>query len=116
MTNIIIWFPTLLGSIFIIVGMIINNFPPKKINWLYGYRTPSSMKSQERWDYAQIVSSYAIQWAGMSVIFIGIWVYYMDLGETKSLFIDIVWMMFSLVCLLMYVERKINIKFNPNEI
>ncbi|MEQ9008985.1 MAG: SdpI family protein, partial [Ekhidna sp.] len=27
-------------------------FPPKKINWLYGYRTPRSMKSQESWNAA----------------------------------------------------------------
>jgi len=28
-------------------------YPPKEINSLYGYRTGSSMKSQERWDFAQ---------------------------------------------------------------
>lgn len=28
-------------------------FPPKKINGVYGYRTSSSMKSQQNWDYAQ---------------------------------------------------------------
>ena len=32
-------------------------FPPKKINYLYGYRTGSSMQSQERWDFAQKFSA-----------------------------------------------------------
>ena len=49
--------PLLTGPIFIFAGFIMLYFPPKKINGLYGYRTSSSMKSQERWDFAQIYSA-----------------------------------------------------------
>ena len=49
---------TLLGGlIFIVFGLIMFKFPPKKINSLYGYRTNSSMKDQSRWDFAQKYSS-----------------------------------------------------------
>ena len=34
-----------------------QKFPPKKINSIYGYRTPSSMKNQERWNFAQKFSA-----------------------------------------------------------
>ena len=43
----------LCGAIFIIAAAVLYLFPPKKINFIYGYRTGSSMKSQERWDFAQ---------------------------------------------------------------
>ncbi len=46
-----------LGIIFVIAGLIQWYFPPKKINAFYGYRTNSSMKSQERWDFAQKYSA-----------------------------------------------------------
>jgi hypothetical protein len=43
--------PFLTGIIFSAAGSITLRFPPKKINSLYGYR--SSMKSIERWNFAQ---------------------------------------------------------------
>ena len=32
------------------LSVILLKFPPKKINSLYGYRTPRSMKNQDTWD------------------------------------------------------------------
>lgn len=47
----------LTGIIFMLVGIIMMKYPPKEINHFYGYRMPSVMKSQERWDYAQKFSA-----------------------------------------------------------
>ncbi len=47
----------LCGIIFLIATVVTYFYPPKKINSLYGYRTSSSMKSQERWDFAQKIST-----------------------------------------------------------
>jgi uncharacterized membrane protein len=33
-------------------GLFWRKNPPKTINWVYGYRTSWSMKSQETWDFA----------------------------------------------------------------
>lgn len=49
--------PLLCGIIFMIAGMAMYFFPPKKINSFYGYRTSSSMKSVERWHFAQYFSA-----------------------------------------------------------
>lgn len=49
--------PLLICLIFILVGILMIVFPPKKINSLYGYRTSASRKSQERWDFAQKYSA-----------------------------------------------------------
>lgn len=45
------------GAVFIVMGLIMLKNPPKNINDWYGYRTASSKKSQERWDFAQKHSS-----------------------------------------------------------
>lgn len=55
--NPIFLIPALTGFIFIVIGFIFLKFPPKKINSIIGYRTSNSMKSQEKWDFAQIYSS-----------------------------------------------------------
>ena len=36
-----------------IAGLVLKVFPPKKRNYIYGYRTKRAMKSQETWDFAQ---------------------------------------------------------------
>lgn len=37
--------PITSGPLFMIAGLVLLKFPPKKINSLYGYRTNSSMKN-----------------------------------------------------------------------
>lgn len=45
------------GPLFLVIAFLFRHYPPKTINALYGYRTGSSMKSQERWDFANQRSS-----------------------------------------------------------
>lgn len=40
------------GIVFSLARSVQLKFPPKKINSRYGYRSVSSMKSQETWDFA----------------------------------------------------------------
>jgi uncharacterized membrane protein len=40
------------GPLFLVIAFLFRHYPPKNINALYGYRTGSSMKSQESWDFA----------------------------------------------------------------
>lgn len=46
-----------LGGIMIAISLVTLIFPPKKRNAIYGYRTRSSMKSQEAWAFANAFSS-----------------------------------------------------------
>lgn len=43
---------TSISIIILAVSLIYFFFPPKKINYLYGYRTARSMKSDNRWEIA----------------------------------------------------------------
>ena len=56
------------GAIFLLVGWMMHRWPPKRINSLYGYRTPRSMKDQAHWDFAQRFSSRASMRMGIGFI------------------------------------------------
>ena len=60
----------LTGIIFMFAGLMMMKYPPKKINDLYGYRMPSVMKSQERWDFAQKFS--AVKSFQLGVVLFGV--------------------------------------------
>ncbi len=49
--------PALPGVSFFIAGWLMKKFPAKTPNHMYGYRTTTSLKSQEAWDAAQIIGS-----------------------------------------------------------
>ncbi|RYG33154.1 MAG: SdpI family protein [Chitinophagaceae bacterium] len=57
--------PILLGVIFLIAGAAMRIFPPRKINALYGYRTPRSMSSGTRWHFAQKFAAYKLMESGI---------------------------------------------------
>ena len=114
--NFIFWFSLLLGGILIIIGRFMLAYPPKKINWIYGYRTPASMKSQERWDFAQIVSSDAMIWVGISTCIFGMFIWFLGYEDVVSIFTILGWNILNLIVLFFYVERRINLEFGDNEI
>ena len=43
----------------LIIGVVFKQFPPKKINSFYGYRTASSLKNNKTWKFA---NNYAAMW------------------------------------------------------
>lgn len=63
----------LTALVFLGAGWLLINRPPRKINHLYGYRMPSSMSSQERWDFAQKASgvqTVRIGWILLALAFV----------------------------------------------
>ncbi len=56
------------GVIFVLAAEWMARRPPQKINSLYGYRTPASMASQERWDFAQKASAIRSRFWGWVMI------------------------------------------------
>lgn len=60
------------GLIAIIAGTHLLKYPPKNINYFYGYRTKRSMKSQEAWKFAQSYSAKIFIRGGFFFILLGI--------------------------------------------
>ena len=52
------------GLTLIIAALVSQKYPPMDINDFYGYRTGTSMKSQEAWNYAQTFSNNLMVWVG----------------------------------------------------
>ncbi len=52
-TNPLFLLPAIIGITVVVASVIMRKYPPRQINYLYGYRTTRSMLSQERWDFAQ---------------------------------------------------------------
>ena len=64
--------PQLIGVIILSAGWMMIKYPPKKINYLYGYRTESSMRNQQTWDEANRFSARLMVKIGCILISVGL--------------------------------------------
>ena len=112
------WFFTLLilvGSIFTASGMITYIFPPKRVNYIYGYRTSSSMKSHERWKFAQSYSRKLMIKYGISMLVISCLGLFVSISETVDFYIGLILPLLSTVFLFIKTEKALKIKFPDNK-
>ncbi|MCA0133234.1 SdpI family protein [Winogradskyella alexanderae] len=103
------------GLIFCVVGVIMYKFPPKKINGIYGYRTINSMKSQERWDFAQIYSSKQMIKSGFLLSISGLMGLLFQPNENTSTALGLGLMILTVVLLFIKVEKKLKNKFKNSK-
>lgn len=57
---------------------------PKKINWIFGYRTPRSMKNKETWEFAHRYAGRIWFKTGWAVLLISMAAMLMLLGQDKE--------------------------------
>jgi len=106
--------PFLTGVIFTITAMITFLFPPKKINNLYGYRTASSMRSEQAWKFSQRYSSIKMFRGGIFLLIISVAVSYLKLGEPYLTILGLA--LLGAVCLYIFSSTENAIKKNfPKE-
>ena len=74
-----------MGPLMLIIAVLTKIFPPRKINWFYGYRTRRSMQSQEAWIEANTYSSNALIVVGLSASFFQLITYTLFDVETSLL-------------------------------
>lgn len=106
--------PAMAGVIFIIAGLVLLRRPPKSINKIYGYRTRSSMKSQERWDFAQNYSSKKMIFWGIVLVCISPLGLYFGTTETLSLIIGLGATLIVIAPMVIQTETAIKREF-PDE-
>lgn len=104
--------PLMVGTIFSVAGFIVFKYPPKKINMLYGYRTSSSMKNQESWNFAQIYSSKLMIFCGLVLSFSSVLGLFFKISEGIGVLISTVMILIAVLSLLFFTEKAINKKFN----
>ena len=99
------------GIIFYVAGLIQAKYPPKKINFLYGYRTTTSIRSQEIWDFSQTLSAKKIQQLGVYLFFGGILAYFINIDHFFAMWIGISLVTGSPVLLIFQVEKELKRRF-----
>ena len=99
------------GLIIVLAGWWMGVRPPKKINHIYGYRAPSSMKSQERWDFAQIYSSKQMMISGAILIFLSVPLAVIAWSELSRIFIGLTLIIGACIYIFIKTERAIKQHF-----
>lgn len=95
-----------IGPLLLVLTLIFKAFPPRKRNWLYGYRTTRSMKSQEAWDASNKYSFELMMWVGIITTVLQIALYFIFAPATALITAAIV-MCVLLVGILIIVEKHL---------
>lgn len=112
--NLLFLIPVSTGIIFLIAGYIMRKFPPKNINSLYGYRTKSSMKSKEIWDFAQKYSSKEMMKSGIILVLLGLIGFVYQPTENTATIIGLGLVILIVVALIIRVEAGIKRKYKTD--
>ena len=62
----------IVGIVVTVIAVVFKKFPPKKINMWYGYRSETSVESQEAWDAGQKYSSKLMIIEGILLMIFGL--------------------------------------------
>lgn len=98
---------TLVGVIFILSGLILLKYPPKKINSFYGYRTRHSKSTQKKWDFAQRYSAKELITQGAILLIIGIVGYILNIKELFEIGFGLVLILLSVILIFYKTEKAI---------
>jgi uncharacterized membrane protein len=106
--------PFLTGLIFIVTSLILMRFPPKKINYFYGYRTASSMKNQQVWNFSQKYSAVKMLQMGLVLLVFSLFPVLLDISQEQTSFLGIVLLILACVYMIITTEKAIKKNF-PNQ-
>ena len=81
----LIWIHLAIGPLMLALSLLFKKFPPKKINYLYGYRTARSMKNEDAWKYANTYSGKGLVVVALCVILVQIGCYFLFDSSTGLL-------------------------------
>jgi uncharacterized membrane protein len=99
----------LCGFIFLISGLIQLKFPPKDTNSLYGYRTKSSTKSKEAWNFAQKYAARISIWVGLIMIVLAIYsLMFPVISNDSQVWVSLAIIFISVGILIFLTEKKLN--------
>ena len=74
--------PFLTGIIFLLAALISKQFPPKKINPVYGYRTRKSMQNEESWQLANQYANNVMLKTGLILMLLGVILSFFAFNQT----------------------------------
>ena len=105
----------LIPIVMIVLGFLLNKKPPKKINYLRGYRTKGSMKSLETWDYAN--KRIGELWWKIGFVLLVIIVISKLITPVVDEYLSIIHSIVGLIAMIIgipFVEKELKDKFDEN--
>jgi len=102
------------GGIFYLVALVLSKFPPKKINYFYGYRTKASMKSQESWNFSQKLHIKKMKYISLYIFIIGAFLSFLNIELMWSLWLGIIISVLMPVLMILEVEKELKTRY-PKE-
>lgn len=99
------------GGALSIAGAILHFFPPKKINYWYGYRTSASMRSQERWDFAQKYSARGLVLLGLALMAVSLIDKLFNISLALEIFIALGLLIAGVIGVILRVEKALKERF-----
>ncbi len=105
--NGLVLLPFIVGTTFLMVGLLIKKKPPKQINPIYGYRTKRSMKDQKSWDFAQRHSAKEMSNAGLYLLVFSILGYFIKVPQNISYPVGIGIMLILMVNMFIRTEKAL---------
>ena len=100
-----------IGFLLVMIGVIFKEFPPKKINSIYGYRTNKSMINQKTWDYSQKVGAMSFIYTGLLIGLIGS---VLMLFNMENTLIEVLIFIVLMVLMLVFDEKIIKKYIDKN--
>ena len=111
MGGILFWVIVGQGLLLVLFGVIYSTYPPKKINYIYGYRTKRTMANQKVWDYANKIGARMMIQVGFLATAIGAIVYWIYPNET-AVFAQAAVIVIGLILGLVLCEMDLNKHFD----
>ena len=99
------------GVIFYLAAFVHKRFPPKQINFFYGYRTRKSMKNIESWNFAQNLSSKKMKNMSLLLIGLGLIMSFIRLELFLSLWIGLTIVIIMLALMIFHIENELKKRF-----
>jgi len=103
--------PLLTGLIFVLAGFVLWKFPPKDINYIYGYRSKRSMQSQAQWDFAQAYAGKRMMLYGGLLALSCLLGLVFRFKETTAVILGLGLMILTVLILIIDVERALKRQF-----
>lgn len=102
------------GVLFYLAGLIHYKFPPKRINYFYGYRTKRSMRNLEVWNFSQSYAAKKMQQMALYMILAGIGCNIIETGKIWSIWLGIVAIILIPIWMIIEVEKELKKRFPKN--
>ena len=105
----------LTGLLSALTGYILRKYPPKSINWFYGYRTRRAMKGQDQWDFAQKLAGREMIRSGLLLAVLGIAGAWLPLSDEAAVAVALVPIIFFAFLPVVRVEAALKKHFGGPE-